>query len=238
MRYKDTITSGVLLVDKAKGITSHDVVDAIRRQFGISKVGHAGTLDPMATGLLVMLIGKATKLSRDFLNDDKAYEAHMILGVTTDTADASGKILERKPSNNIKKEDVIQLMEKFKGEIEQIPPMFSAKRHRGKKLYQYARKGIEVVRKPRKVTIKELRISAVHIPEVSIWLRCSKGTYVRQLAVDIGEALGCGAHLTDLRRVASGEFLVENALKFDKLKEMTIESLNENLIHFQKTLTR
>jgi len=238
LRYKDTVTSGVLLVDKAKGITSHDVVDTIRRQFGISKVGHAGTLDPMATGLLVMLIGKATKLSRDFLNDDKAYEAHMILGVTTDTLDASGKILERKPSNNIKKEDVIQLMERFTGEIEQIPPMFSAKRHRGKKLYQYARKGIEVVRKPRKVTIKELRISKIHIPEVSIWLRCSKGTYVRQLAVDIGEALGCGAHLTDLRRVASGEFLVENALKFDELKEMTIESLNENLIHFQKTLAR
>ena len=227
---KDTTTSGILLVDKPDGMTSHDIVNAIRWTFGFSKVGHAGTLDPMATGLLVLLIGKATKLSGNFLNDDKTYVTTLKLGMTTDTGDACGNMLKTF-SCDVGEKDIVDIMDSFRGEIEQVPPMFSAKRHRGKKLYQYARKGIEVERKPRKI-IKKLDMVSFDLPDVSLKVCCSKGTYIRQLACDIGDALGCGAHLTSLRRVSSGPFSVQDAINFERLKNMTKESVNENIIRY------
>lgn len=219
---------GILLVDKPSGITSHDVVNTIRRRFQFKKVGHAGTLDPMATGLLIILIEKATKKCSDFINDDKTYKATLRLGVITDTGDAQGAVLEERPCT-VREDSIRDVIEKFKGEMEQIPPMFSAKKQGGKRLYQYARKGINVVRKPRKITIRDLRILDIHIPNVSFELTCSKGTYVRQLAVDIGEVIGCGAHITALRRIKSGKFDIGNALDYDKLKNMTKEFVIQKL---------
>ncbi|MDD5439666.1 MAG: tRNA pseudouridine(55) synthase TruB [Candidatus Omnitrophica bacterium] len=221
--------NGILLVDKPKGVTSHDVVDAIRRKFGFKKVGHAGTLDPLATGLLVILIGAATKLSDQFLNHDKAYEAHVRLGVITDTGDADGTVLEEMPCT-VLPEDVRRVMAAFTGEIEQVPPMFSAKKYQGKKLYQYARRGVTVERKPAKVCIRAIEIVSIALPEVRFTVACSKGTYIRQLSVDIGRSLGCGGHLMALRRTRSGDLDVKNAFTLDAIIAMTDTTLHEHLI--------
>ncbi len=222
---------GILLVDKPSGMTSHDVVDVIRKRFGFKKVGHAGTLDPMATGLLVVLIGKATKKSRNFTDDDKTYTATLVLGITTDTGDADGKILKEE-SCDIEHEKISGVLEQFKGEIEQIPPMFSAKKHKGKKLYEYARRGIEIKREPRKVIIKKLEVLEFREKQVSLEIDCSKGTYIRQLAMDIGKALGSGAHISSLRRIKSGQFRIDESIKFDDLNKATIELIHESIIRY------
>jgi len=226
--HNHTDTSGILLVDKPLRMTSHDVVNAVRRIFGFKKVGHAGTLDPMATGLLILLIGKATKKSRTFLNDDKSYETTIRLGVTTDTGDSVGNVLKQREFSATL-EEITDVLNRFKGEIEQVPPMFSAKRHKGKKLYQYARKGVNIERCPRKITIKNIELIMSDLPYISINVTCSKGTYIRQLAVDIGEAIGCGAHVRVLRRTASGPFSVRDAVLFDDLKGFSKEKVNENI---------
>lgn len=213
---------GILIVNKPQGLTSHDVVDLIRRKFAFKKVGHAGTLDPMATGVLVILIGKYTKSSSKFLNDDKEYDATLVLGATSDTLDAWGKIVPTGgfsgpgPENGILKE----IFKKFTGPIEQMPPAYSAVKYKGKKLYQLARKGIEVRMEPRKVTIKSLEISSIDGNEVSFKVLCSKGTYVRQLASDIGAALGCGAYLSKLCRTRSGKYGIREAVSMDELNRM------------------
>ncbi len=222
---------GILLVDKPSGITSHDIVDAIRKKFSFKKVGHAGTLDPMATGLLVVLIGKATKKSKNFMDDDKTYKATLVLGITTDTGDADGKILKRALSD-IGPEKIREVLERFKGEIEQIPPMFSAKKHKGRKLYEYARRGIEIKREPRKVIIKKLEVLDIKNSELFLEICCSKGTYIRQLAMDIGASIGSGAHISQLRRIKSGNFCVEESIKFDELDKATIESIHESFIQY------
>lgn len=222
---------GILLVDKPSGITSHDIVDAIRKKFAFKKVGHAGTLDPMATGLLVVLIGKATKKSKNFTDDDKTYKATLVLGITTDTGDADGKIL-KEGLPDIDPEKISEVLQRFKGEIEQIPPMFSAKKHKGKKLYEYARRGIEIKREPRKVIIKKLEVLDMKNSELSLEVCCSKGTYIRQLAIDIGASLGSGAHISQLRRIKSGNFCVEESIKFDELNKATIESIHESFIQY------
>lgn len=229
MHNPDTTTSGILLVDKPQGATSHDCVDFIRRKFNFSKVGHAGTLDPMATGLLIILIGKATKAQGDFLNDDKTYDGCLCLGVVTDTLDKEGNIIGKTECKADEK-TIREAVKKFIGQIEQVPPMFSAKKHKGKKLYQYARKGIEIKREPKKVIIKSIEITKISGENVSFTVKCSKGTYVRQLAHDIGQAVGCGAHLTGLRRTESGKFSVKGALDFIKLKDLSKEKLNEYII--------
>lgn len=215
---------GILLVDKPSGITSHDIVDAIRKRFGFKKVGHAGTLDPMATGLLVVLIGKATRKSKDFTDDDKTYKATLVLGITTDTGDADGKILKEEASPDIDPAKINSILQQFKGEIEQVPPMFSAKKHKGKKLYEYARRGIEIRRKPKKVIIKRLEVLDMKNSELSLEVCCSKGTYIRQLAIDIGTSLGSGAHISQLRRIKSGNFCVEESIKFDELNRITLKN--------------
>lgn len=219
---------GILIVDKEKGMTSHDVVDFMRRKFSIKKVGHAGTLDPDATGVLVMLLGRATKLSLAMLNEDKEYTATMKLGERTDSADSSGKPVSIREICS-SEEDVRDVMGRFIGEIEQVPPMVSAKQIGGKRLYKLARKGLVVERPPKKVRIEELEITKIELPLVSFRVLCGKGTYIRQLADDIGEALGCGAHLTELRRIRSGRFSLDEAILFSDLSEMNRETLYGNI---------
>ncbi len=219
------ISDGMLLVDKPPGMTSHDVVDFIRKRFKFKKVGHAGTLDPMATGLLLILLGKFTKKSAEFSFYDKEYDAKLCLGVVTDTCDSEGNIVSRKDISlyGEKIKDIEKIFTFFKGEILQIPPMYSAKKIKGKKLYEFARKGVVLERKPEKVIIKKIEITDITLPYVTFCVRCSKGTYVRQLAHDIGERLGCGAHLAYLRRTAIGPFRIEDAKPLSEIS-------NENIL--------
>jgi len=220
---------GILIVDKPQGCTSHDIVDFIRKKFGFKKVGHAGTLDPMATGVLVILIGKSTKSSNSFLGADKEYDATLTLGATSDTGDAWGKIIESKGSVAFDKKEIEKAFGKFLGEIEQVPPAYSAVKFKGKKLYEFARKGIEIKMEPRKVLIKELKVYKIDSSEVSFTTTCSKGTYIRQLGMDIGRELGCGAYLSRLRRTRSGEFTVKEAVTLEELKGMDAEALEKRL---------
>lgn len=215
---------GILVINKPAGITSHDVVDFIRRKFNIKAVGHAGTLDPMATGVLVMLLGKATKLSNTFTSDDKEYIAKVFFGKKTDTQDASGRVIEEKDINILAIEDIKKALYNFKGEIEQIPPMVSAIKYKGKKLYQLARSGKIVERQPRKIKISDIEILDFKFPELTFKIRCSKGTYVRTLCEDIGKALGVPSHMSGLVRSASGDFLLENSKKLDDVHEKDIIS--------------
>jgi tRNA pseudouridine55 synthase len=207
----------IIVIDKPKGMTSHDVVDVVRRSFGIRKVGHAGTLDPMATGVLVVLTGKMTKESGRFLNDDKEYDAELVLGATSDTEDAEGSIKPSGASSYPDRDAIQRAFAGFKGEIEQIPPAYSALKHKGRKLYELARKGIRVEKDPRKIFISRLEITGISLPAVSFSVECSKGTYVRKLASDIGERLGCGAYLSALRRTRSGRFTIDQAIDINDL---------------------
>ncbi len=211
--------NGILIVDKPSGMTSHDVVHDIRRKFRMRRVGHAGTLDPLATGILILLLGQATKLSNRFIGFDKAYAATMKLGTVTDTADIEGKIIEEKPYAHITQREVEDVMRAFEGEQEQLPPMYSAVRHKGKKLYELARQGIEVERQARKINVSCLKLESFSLPEVSFYMECSKGTYVRQLAADIGSRLGCGACITQIRRVKTGPFVIEQAANLSDVNE-------------------
>ncbi|MDD3089182.1 MAG: tRNA pseudouridine(55) synthase TruB [Candidatus Omnitrophica bacterium] len=221
--------NGILIVDKAKGMTSHDVVDIVRERFGIKKVGHAGTLDPNATGVLVMLLGSATKASASFMSDDKEYLAVMKLGERTDSGDRDGKLISTEHVT-VDERMVREAVSSFLGEIEQVPPMVSAKRVKGKRLYELARKGVFVERPPVKVTINKIEVTKIVLPYVEFDVICSKGTYVRQLADDIGERLECGAHLEELRRIRSGRFTVGKAVTVDQLKIMDMRGLDENII--------
>ena len=208
---------GVLLVDKPQTWTSHDVVAKVRGHFGFKKVGHCGTLDPMATGLLVLVLGHATRLSEKLTSDDKAYEGTILLGVTTNTEDADGATLETKPVPPLTEADIEAVLQKFRGDIYQTPPMVSAIKYQGRPLYKLARKGIEVEREPRLVHIYDLRLLATELPRLKFRMACSKGTYVRTLAADIGRALGCGAHLSELRRTAAGKFRLEQAHTLEQI---------------------
>ncbi|OGX36026.1 MAG: tRNA pseudouridine(55) synthase TruB [Omnitrophica WOR_2 bacterium RIFCSPLOWO2_02_FULL_50_19] len=221
---------GILLIDKPAGMTSHDVVDLIRRRFDIKKAGHAGTLDPAATGLLVVLIGKATKLSLKLTNSDKEYEAVMTLGRKTDSGDAEGKMLSENDCRGITEEKVRDAFRSFEGEREQIPPMFSAIRHKGTRLYKLARKGKEVPRQPRKIRIEKLEINKIALPVIHFIVRCSKGTYIRKLCDDLGDMLGCGAHLSGLRRVSSGEFSLKDSVDTAIIKSISKRELEGLLI--------
>jgi len=224
--------SGILLVDKPKGVTSHDVVDFIRKRFGIKKAGHAGTLDPSATGLLVILIGKATKLSPGFSGSDKVYEGILTLGKKTDSGDAEGKAVFEGSTGKLTESVIRDAFRSFEGDIDQVPPMVSAIHHKGKRLYELARKGAEVPREARKVTISRLVVSGINLPDVSFSVTCSKGTYVRKLCDDIGDKLGCGGHLSRLRRIKSGEFSIDGAADLDRIKTLTSAGLAERLLKY------
>ncbi|MCX5686310.1 MAG: tRNA pseudouridine(55) synthase TruB [Candidatus Omnitrophica bacterium] len=221
---------GILVVDKPQGWTSHDVVDFIRTRFGFKKVGHAGTLDPMATGVLVVLIGSLTKSSSLFSADDKEYEATLTLGAESDTGDADGKISDSGKPANYSRREIEDVFKEFLGEIEQRPPMYSAIKIKGERLYKLARRGIDVAVGSRKICIKNIEITDIKLPEVSFRVTCSKGTYVRSLAVDIGKALGCGAYLSRLKRTRSGRFGIDGAIKIDKIKTMVNPDLERSLI--------
>lgn len=214
-----------MIVDKPRGMTSHDVVDFIRKHFKIKKAGHAGTLDPAVTGVLVILIGKATKRSFELTSGDKEYEATITLGRKTDSGDAEGKVLSESDASKITEEDVRHVFKSFEGEIEQVPPMVSALRYKGKRLYELARKGKEVPREPRKIHIKELRIKKVEIPNIDFSVVCSKGTYIRKLCDDIGDKLGCNGYMSYLRRVRAGEFTLDKSVDMDKLKSFSRDEL-------------
>ena len=207
--------TGLLLVDKPAGITSHDVVDRIRRAAGMRRIGHTGTLDPAATGLLVLCMGKATRLSEHLTGLDKTYEGAMRLGLITDSHDLDGEVLEESPIPSLDMEAIQSVCNRFSGEIEQVPPMVSAVKVGGERLYRKARKGEEVDRPPRCITIHEFRVLAYAPPDVSLRVRCSSGTYVRTLCHDVGAILGCGAALASLRRTAVGRYSVEQALPLD-----------------------
>jgi len=219
---KNCARSGLLLVDKPKQFTSHDIVHFVRKRFGFKKVGHAGTLDPMATGLLIILLGSFTKRSLAFSGLDKEYEAQLCMGLSTDSGDSDGKPLGEKcfDSNKYSAEDIRATFESFLGQVSQIPPMYSAKKVNGKKLYELARRGITLKREPKAVFIRSLKILDMSLPLVTFYVKCSKGTYIRQLAHDIGEKVGCGAHLTSLRRTRIGDFDVNKALSFEALKSL------------------
>jgi len=215
---------GILVVNKPSGITSHDVVDFIRRKFNMRRVGHAGTLDPMATGVLVVLLGRATKLSNTFLNDDKEYITKLYFGKSTDTQDSSGRVIEEKDIGALDLDDIKKAISGFIGEIEQVPPMVSAIKHKGKKLYQLARAGKTVAREPRKIRISEIEILDFKFPELTFKVKCSKGTYVRTLCEDIGRAIGVPSHMSGLIRSASGDFLLENSKNMEDVHEKDIIS--------------
>ena len=213
---------GVLLLDKPTGMTSNTALQVARRLFNAEKAGHTGTLDPLATGLLPLCFGEATKFAGELLDADKAYRATLRLGVTTDTADADGQALLTRPVAATAA-DFEAVLPRFRGEIEQVPPMHSALKRDGKPLYEYARQGIEVERAARRVTIHGLRLLSFAGDTVEIDVECSKGTYIRTLAADIGEALGCGAHLTALRRTRIGKLGLEAAVTLEQIEAHSLD---------------
>lgn len=213
------VVSGVLVVDKPIGMTSHDVVQIIRRGTGIRRAGHTGTLDPRASGVLVVLIGPAVRLSEYVSASDKRYQATVRLGSTTDTYDSEGVITSSQPVEDISEEQFVQALEQFIGEIEQVPPPYSAVKVQGRKAYEMAREGEEVELAPRKIQVYSLDLLEWDPPEAVIDVFCSSGTYVRSLANDLGAALGCGAHLVGLRRTKSGRFTLRDAVPLRRLQE-------------------
>jgi tRNA pseudouridine55 synthase len=216
---------GVLLVDKAEGMTSHDVVALVRRQLGIKKVGHCGTLDPIATGLLLLTIGRGTKVQDLLMSEDKEYIGTLTLGTTTTTQDRQGEVVETKPVPQFDEEPIRAAFEKFRGDFYQMPPMVSAKKHGGVPLYKLARQGKVVEREPRFVHVYRYAVNRVAVPDVDFSVLCSKGFYVRTYAHDIGQALGCGAHLKSLRRTTSGRFDVADAITVDQIKNLPREQI-------------
>ncbi|MBI2312090.1 MAG: tRNA pseudouridine(55) synthase TruB [Betaproteobacteria bacterium] len=221
-RASQTHVDGVLLLDKPAGRTSNAALQTARRFFGNPKAGHTGTLDPAATGLLPLCFGEAAKFSSALLDEDKTYLATVKLGQTTSTGDAEGTVLATRPVavDAARTEEVLR---RFEGEIRQVPPMYSALKRGGRPLYAYAREGIEVERAERTVRVYEIRLLAIRCDELDILVRCSKGTYIRVLAEDIGRALGCGAHLRTLRRTRVGGFDVGEALSLESLESLTLE---------------
>ncbi len=209
----------VILIDKDKGMTSFDVIRKLRKILNIRKIGHAGTLDPAATGLLILCTGKMTKEIGIYQNKSKTYEGIISLGKTTPSMDAETEPVEVKDFSHVTGEDIEKVRSEFIGEIEQTPPMYSAVKHKGKSLYKYARNGIEVERKPRKVNVYEFEITKIDLPDIHFRIKCSKGTYVRVIANDFGEKLGCGAFLKELRRTEIGEFSVSDAFTLKELRE-------------------
>jgi tRNA pseudouridine55 synthase len=225
-----TAPDGVLLVDKAEGMTSHDVVALVRRQLGIKKVGHCGTLDPIATGLLLLTIGRGTKVQDLLMSEDKEYVGTLTLGATTSTQDREGEILDTKPVPQLSEEQIRAAFDEFRGDFYQTPPMVSAKKHGGVPLYKLARQGKVVEREPRFVHVYRYSIDRIALPDVDFSVLCSKGFYVRTYAHEIGEALGCGAHLKSLRRTKSGRFDVANAVTVDQIRELPREEIVSQIL--------
>jgi len=216
---------GVIFVDKPKGLTSHDVVDIARKKLKIRRVGHAGTLDPLAEGLLIILVGRYTKSFSKFVDFDKEYTGVLKLGEVTSSGDSQGEIIKKHSYQNISEDKIREIFSSFEGQAEQIPPMVSALRVKGKRLYSLARKGIVVERKPRKIKIYSLRILNIDLPYVEFCVLCSKGTYIRKLAEDIGEKLSCGAHMVKIVRLKIGPFGLNQAVIPDAINESHLQKI-------------
>jgi len=229
------MVDGALLLDKPVGLTSNAALQKAKKALRAAKAGHAGTLDPLASGLLIVLFGEATKFAGPLLDADKEYVATLKLGERTTTGDAEGEVIQTRP---VSIEGLAPVLERFKGQIEQVPPMHSALKHKGTPLYRLARRGEEVARPPREVRIAQLEVLESAPPRLVLRVVCSKGTYIRTLAEDIGEALGCGAHLAGLRRTGSGRFRVEDARGLDALDEdcvLPLPALVEGLARVELT---
>lgn len=212
--------SGFLIIDKPKDFTSHDVINKLRKITNIKKIGHAGTLDPFATGVLIVAISRqATKRIDEFTNMDKSYIAKAKLGAISDTYDVKGVITENEKTEKISRKELQNIIKKLQGEIKQVPPMFSAKKIKGKKLYELARQGKTIKRKPNRVKIYKLKIKKFKWPYLEFEVKCSKGTYIRSLAHDIGQKAGTGAYLEELQRTAIGKYKIKKAVKLDKLSK-------------------
>jgi tRNA pseudouridine55 synthase len=231
----DDAVSGVLLLDKPSGPSSNTVLQWAKRLLGAARAGHTGTLDPLASGLLVIALGEATKFSGGLLEADKAYRASVKFGVRTSTGDAEGTPLSRSDAA-VTEHALRAALERFRGEIEQVPPMYAAIKHEGLPLYKYARRGQSVERAPRRVAIRRLELESFEGDAANLYVECSKGTYIRTLAEDIGEALGCGAHLGALERVAVGPFSLDQSVKFETLEAGSATQRRERLLPPQALL--
>jgi tRNA pseudouridine55 synthase len=229
-----TALDGAILIDKPSGPTSHDVVDAIRRQFKIKKVGHCGTLDPNATGLLIIVLGRGTKLSERLMSDDKVYEGTIKFGEATDSYDSDGDLVSSLPVPLISLDELNEAAAAFIGDQMQTPPMVSAVKKGGVPLYKLARKGVEVEREARLIHVYNFRFTKYEEPSGHFRLACTKGTYVRSIAHDLGQKLGCGAHLSTLRRITSGKFEVTEAAPLDTVLKMSERELESRVIPFLK----
>lgn len=213
----------IINLDKPKGISSHQAVSKVKKILGARKAGHAGTLDPLATGILLVCVNEATKITR-FLSDmDKEYVALMKLGEKTDTLDAEGEVIRRAGELSVKAGDIEHALKKFTGAVRQTPPMYSAVKMNGKPLYKLARKGIEIERKERVVNIYDIKVTAFSLPYLEIAVSCSKGTYIRTLCDDIGDAIGVGAHIAGLKRTRIGDFRIDDAITIDRLEKLTVD---------------
>lgn len=221
---------GILLVDKPGDHTSHDVIARLRGKLKMKRIGHAGTLDPMATGLLIVLVGKATRVSQYLVSLDKEYEGTVELGKVTDTQDADGEMMETRPVPPLGEAEIRAAMQAFHGDQYQTPPMYSAIKIDGVPLYKSARKGEEVEREPRFIRVNAWELTALALPRFDFRLRCTKGTYVRTLAHDLGQKLGCGAHLAALRRTATDKFHVSQALTLDQIQALSLPEIEKRLI--------
>ncbi|NLJ79186.1 MAG: tRNA pseudouridine(55) synthase TruB [Tissierellia bacterium] len=229
--------NGILNVFKPKGITSHDVVDIARRIFGIKRIGHTGTLDPNATGVLVLCIGRATRISEYLLDLDKEYVGEIRLGLATDTQDELGKVLSRS-SKRVSIDEIYRAFDSFKGKIDQVPPMYSALKHRGKKLYEIARKGGTIERKPREVEIYELKVlNIIEAEKIIFYTRCSKGTYIRTLCDDIGEFLGTYGYMSYLMRTGVGNFQIAESHSLEYLMDLDKRELKKTVHPMDTGLT-
>lgn len=221
--------NGIIVVNKPQNWTSHDCVAVMRRAVGVKRIGHTGTLDPMATGVLPVCIGTSARIMEYLDLDNKTYRCTMKLGITTDTEDVWGEVLTEADPSSVTEEQIREVFAGFVGEIEQIPPKYSALKVNGKKLYEYARAGQDVEIKSRKITISSIDIEKIEGDEITFVVVCSKGTYVRTICKDIGDKLGCGAAMSALTRIASGIFTLEEAIDIEKIKEMTKEEIIEKL---------
>ncbi|MDO9423497.1 MAG: tRNA pseudouridine(55) synthase TruB [Methylobacter sp.] len=233
---------GILLLDKRLGVSSNKALQEVRRLFNANKAGHTGSLDPLATGLLPLCFGEATKVSGMMLDDNKRYQVVVQLGVMTDTGDLEGTVIETKSVPELSVDDILTCLEKFTGKIDQVPPMYSALKHNGKKLYELAREGITIERKARHITLFELKLLtdsqtlAREPDQLALEVYCSKGTYIRSLAEDIGHALGCCGTVKELRRLEAGQFNIENARTIEQLTAMDRQDLFQCLINVDKPL--
>lgn len=221
---------GVLLIDKPDGMTSHDVVDRVRHKLKMKRIGHAGTLDPRATGLMIILVGKATKLSQHLMGLDKTYEGIISFGVSTTTQDGEGEAIEEKEVPEMTEEELKEHMESFVGDQYQTPPMFSAKKQDGVALYKLARKGKTVEREPRFIHVSSFKMDGWNSPDMEFTLACSKGTYVRTIANDLGQKIGCGAYLKELRRTDIERFRIEDSIELENFEELSTEEIRAWLI--------